>query len=211
MLEQVKEAYGRIAEKVDTYDGARLIAVSKRQPIERLEVLVDCGHRDFGENYLQEWEGKKDRFSSEIRWHFIGQLQSRKLKTLVDSDIHCIHSLGGSSSLKKLNGLERLPTGGILVQVNLAGEEQKGGFTREALDGLYKDGSLKDCCGLMSIPPANWDDHQLELHYKEMKALNDQFGFSELSMGMSGDWEIALDQGATMVRVGSALFGARPH
>jgi pyridoxal phosphate enzyme (YggS family) len=206
---QIQEAYGQIQEKVNEYDHARLIAVSKRQPIERLEALVALGHKDFGENYLQEWLEKKGGLPSDLRWHFIGQLQSRKLKSLMTEGVHCIHSLGSRSVCEKLKKHETLPEGGVLLQVNLAEEEQKGGVGLAEIEAMKSDGLLDRFRGIMSIPPSVWNPTQLRSHFKALKKLNDELGFKELSMGMSSDWELALDEGATMIRVGSALFGER--
>jgi pyridoxal phosphate enzyme (YggS family) len=206
---QIQEAYGRIQEKVELYSKARLIAVSKRQPIERIKALVALGHKDFGENYLQEWVDKKSSFPNDIQWHFIGQLQSRKLKSLISEQIFCIHSLGSRSAFEKLSKQEELPKGGVLLQVNLAGEEQKGGVGLAEIEMMKSEGLLDGCRGIMSIPPSNWDRTQLKAHFKSLKQLKDQLGFEELSMGMSSDWELALDEGSTMIRVGSALFGER--
>lgn len=209
IVSQIQGAYGRIREKVDLYPRARLIAVSKRQPLERLQALVALGHKDFGENYLQEWLEKKGQLPQDIRWHFIGQLQSRKLKTLISEKVHCIHSMGSRSSFEKLQNQELLPAGGVLLQVNLAGEEQKGGVGLADIDAMNSEGLLRRCRGIMSIPPSHWGESQLRAHFKSLKKLNDELGFEELSMGMSSDWEMALDEGATMIRVGSALFGER--
>lgn len=208
MAPDIEKNYHLIQKKLEHYPHASLIAVSKRQPLERLLALSQLGHRDFGENYLQEWQDKKDQFPNDMRWHFIGQLQSRKIKQLVNEGIHSIHSIGSNSGFSKAKNLETFPKGGFFLQVNLAEENQKGGFTRTELEQLDID-QLSNCMGLMCIPPAQLDQAKLREHFQTMKQLNDQMGFKYLSMGMSSDWELALDEGSTHIRVGSALFGSR--
>jgi PLP dependent protein len=207
--EQILLSYGKIMQKVSSYPGARLVAVSKKQSVEKIKILLAAGHLDFGENYLQEWEDKVEALPKTLRWHFIGQLQSRKLKTLVDKKIYAIHSLGSLSAFQKSCQLQANIEGGYFIQVNLAEEEQKGGLNRVELDQVLSEGHHSSIKGLMTIPPADFKGAQLRAHFREIKTLNDQYGFKELSMGMSEDWECALDEGSTHIRVGSALFGQR--
>ena len=213
MSEQARllASYQKIQQKVSAFSNARLVAVSKFQSIEKIKVLVEAGHRDFGENYVQEWEAKMSHFSIPLRWHFIGQLQSRKLKDLVEKNIYAIHSIGSMSAFERLLKLKSIPEGGCFLQINLAGEAQKGGLSMQEVESLLEkippNGVIR---GLMTIPPVDYRDTTLRKHFKEVKRLNDQWGFKELSMGMSDDWEMALEEGSTTIRVGSALFGSRP-
>ena len=201
------KAYGEVIKTLEKYP-ASLVAVSKRQPIERVEVLVGEGHKDFGENYLQEWQDKKPLLPSDLRWHYVGQLQSRKLKELNRDGIHMIHSVGSSSAVGKIPALAPLPP--WLVQINLAGEDQKGGISEQEFHEMMTDQSrLPGLEGLMCIPPASLSGEGLRLHFRKMRELKEQYQLKELSMGMSSDWEMALDEGSTLVRLGSILFGER--
>jgi PLP dependent protein len=203
----ILKAYAKVKKTLENYE-ASLVAVSKRQPLERIQVLVDAGHRDFGENYLQEWEQKKELLPSDLNWHFVGQLQSRKIKSLVQGGVHCVHSVGSSSSIKKIKGFDPPPS--WLIQINLAGEEQKGGLSQDEFHLMMeKPEDLTGLKGLMCIPPSNLSQSQLQAHFKKMRELKDQYSLKELSMGMSADWEMALDEGSTLIRLGSVLFGER--
>lgn len=203
----ILKAFEAVQKVLENYD-ATLVAVSKRQPLERVKVLVDAGHKDFGENYLQEWIAKKDSLPSDLNWHFVGQLQSRKIKDLVKNGIHTIHSVGSPSSIGKVSS--STPALPWLIQLNLAGESQKGGISEEAFHVLMEDrSSLMGLEGLMCIPPAGLSPSDLRQHFQAMRKLKDQYSLKELSMGMSSDWELALDEGSTMIRLGSILFGER--
>ena len=209
---QILSSYEKIRQRVERFPGARLVAVSKFQSVEKIKILVDAGQLDFGENYLQEWQDKRDLLPHQLRWHFIGQLQSRKLKDLMaNHPIYSIHSIGSLSALAKLKNMGELPSGGCFLQINLAGEAQKGGLSLTELEVAEAEFGLKKLIrGLMTIPPITYQGETLRQHFKTMKKLNDQWGFAELSMGMSDDWEMALEEGATYIRIGSAIFGARP-
>lgn len=202
------ELFHRVRLRLEAHPEARLIAVSKRQESSKIEVLYQEGQRDFGENYQQELEAKQGTLPGDIRWHFIGQLQSRKVKPLVAGGVHCIHSIGSPSALGKINSLTP-PTGGFLLQVNLMEEEQKGGFSQRELMELAEQGLPEGIVGLMCIPPVHLEGAQLRDHFRQMRQLKESLGLAELSMGMSSDWELALDEGSTMIRMGTALFGPR--
>ena len=131
LKEEILEKYHHIMRVLESFSEAKLVAVSKRQELEKIEILYEAGHRDFGENYLQEWESKKENFNSDIRWHFIGQVQSRKVKPMLEGGIYSIHSLGSESSLKKWVAAENKTEGPTFIQVNLEGEVQKGGVDED--------------------------------------------------------------------------------
>lgn len=213
MLDSVRDSilsnYSEVKNTLKDYPNVRLIAVSKRQDNEKLQVLVDMGHLDFGENYLQEWEGKVNFFPSQLRWHFIGQVQSRKVASLITKGAYMIHGFGSASSLKKLKQNEEEPRGGCLLQINLESEEQKGGVAESEIEGLYEQGMLERIKGLMTIPPIGMNDKELAKHFMKMNQLKEKWNFSELSMGMSKDWKIAISEGATMIRLGTTIFGER--
>lgn len=207
--ELILDRYEKIQKVVENYPSAICIAVSKRQEQEKIQVLVEVGHKDFGENYLQEWESKKENFSKSIRWHFIGQTQSRKVKPMVESGIYSIHSLGSESSLSKWNALPNKSVGPSFLQVNLEGETQKGGVSYDLAKKLKGEGKLESIQGLMTIPPFGLDKEILRAHFKKMRHLCDELKLPELSMGMSSDWQMALEEGSTCVRVGTGIFGKR--
>jgi PLP dependent protein len=192
----------------------RLIAVSKIQPLERVEAVLTSGHRVFGENYVQEAAGKwpdlRARFGA-VELHMIGPLQTNKAKLAVEL-FDAIHTLDRPSLAQKLAGLQqtlgRLPR--LFVQVNTGAEPQKAGVLPDALDGFLRDCLAMDLApvGLMCIPP---EDQDSTPHFAMLARLAADHGLSGLSMGMSSDFEAAIAHGATHVRVGSAIFGARSY
>jgi hypothetical protein len=189
-----------------------LIAVSKVQPAERVEAVLDEGHRIFGENYVQEaaakWPAWRDRYGP-VQVHMIGPLQSNKAKVAVDL-FDAIHTLDRPSLAQKLAGLQQargaLPA--LFVQVNTGAEPQKAGVLPTDLSAFLKDCRTMDLSpvGLMCIPPENEDSTP---HFAMLARMVADHGLSGLSMGMSVDFEAAIAHGATHVRVGSAIFGAR--
>ena len=200
----------KIPENVD------LIAVSKKKPVEFIEEAYNSGHRDFGENYIQDSIPKiiKLKHLKDIRWHFIGHLQSNKVK-LAAQYFDMIQSIDSKKLANKLNNAcsEINKVMPILIEVNIAFEQSKGGIKKEnILDLLEHIKSLKNLKlqGLMCIPPY---DENPEPYFKEMKSLFDMYkedyNLDILSMGMSGDYNIAIAEGGNMVRVGTAIFGKR--
>ncbi len=196
-----------------------LVAVSKAQPLDRLQAAVDAGQRVFGENYVQEFLGKRGQFElPDIRWHYIGRLQTNKVRQIV-GQVHRIHSVDRVKLAREIakrsagNGI----TSDILVQVNVGEEETKGGIAADnaeeelatilALDNVRVH-------GLMCIPPF-LEPEEVRPYFVQLRELRDRLEpalgirLPELSMGMSGDYDVAIEEGATVVRVGSAIFGAR--
>lgn len=194
-------------------DDITLIAISKVQPLERVEAVLEAGHRIFGENRVQEagekWPDFRERFDG-VDLHLVGPLQSNKLNRALDL-FDAIHSLDRDSLAKKLaNAVQsRGICPKLFVQVNVGREPQKAGVDPDGLEGF-----LKNCrdtldlpiSGLMTIPPA---DDEPEKWFGMLKQMAADQGLTELSMGMSGDFETAIAHGATHVRIGSAIFGAR--
>jgi len=194
----------------------KLIAVSKKKSVEFIEEAYNSDHRDFGENYIQDSIPKiiKLKHLKDIRWHFIGHLQSNKVK-LAAQYFDMIQSIDSKKLANKLNNAcsEINKVMPILIEVNIAFEQSKGGIKKENLfDLLEHIKSLKNLklCGLMCIPPY---DENPEPYFKEMKFLFDiykeDYNLDILSMGMSGDYSIAIAEGGNMVRVGTAIFGKR--
>jgi pyridoxal phosphate enzyme (YggS family) len=191
----------------------RLVAVSKTQPPEAIREAYAAGQRDFGENYAQEWRAKADALADlpDLVWHFVGGLQTNKAKMLAPRAawIHTVDRLELASELAKRYAA-RGAVARVLLEVNVAREPQKSGCApeeaprlAEAVAGL----AGLDLRGLMCIPPTEGDPRRW---FTELRELGARLGLAELSMGMSGDWREAIAEGATLVRIGTAIFGARP-
>ena len=200
-----------------------LIAVSKTKPVEMLQEVYNEGIRDFGENYVQELADKIEIMPNDIRWHMIGHLQRNKVKYLVGK-VACIHSVDSLRLAEVIN--ERSIKLGvvtkIMAEVNIAGEESKFGFTRdEVFDFAEKVSTMEGVklVGLMTSAPYVNDPEENRQYFREMKSLSvdinekniNNINITELSMGMTNDYIVAVEEGATHVRVGTAIFGARNY
>jgi pyridoxal phosphate enzyme (YggS family) len=196
----------------------RLIAVSKTKPLDLIRAALDAGQRDFGENYAQELRDKHDELAAlapERRavFHFIGALQTNKAKYVVGraSLVHTVDRAALAQELARRAAAQGLVQR-ILLEVNLAAEPQKGGVLPDALASLLAEVRALPALslqGLMCIPPAGQESRP---HFARLRALRDEHGAGpELSMGMSEDFEAAIEEGATLVRVGTAIFGARSY
>jgi pyridoxal phosphate enzyme (YggS family) len=190
-----------------------LVAVSKKQPPEAIREAYAAGQRHFGENYAQEWRAKADALADlpELVWHFIGALQTNKAKYLAGR-VGFVHTVDREELAREL--AKRWAARGevlrVFLEVNVAGEGSKSGCRPEdapALAAAVRALPALALEGLMCIPPAGEDPRQ---HFRRLRALRDALGVRELSMGMSGDFREAIAEGATFVRVGTAVFGARP-
>ena len=196
-----------------TAGGVRLIAVSKEQPPARVEAVLDAGHRLFGENRVQEaqgkWPGWRDRYAG-VELHLIGPLQTNKARAAVEL-FDVIQSLDRPRLAGTLARLaqERGACPQLFVQVNTGAEPQKAGVLPDATDAFVAEARALDLpvVGLMCIPPADTDPAP---HFRALAQMAARNGLARLSMGMSDDFEAAVALGATEVRVGSAIFGARP-
>lgn len=200
-----------------------LIAVSKTKPVEMLQEVYNEGIRDFGENYVQELADKIEIMPKDIRWHMIGHLQRNKVKYLVGK-VACIHSVDSLRLAEVIN--ERSIKLGvvteIMAEVNIAGEESKFGFTRdEVFDFAEKVSTMEGVklVGLMTSAPYVNDPEENRQYFREMKSLSvdinekniNNINITKLSMGMTNDYIVAVEEGATHVRVGTAIFGARNY
>ncbi|MFT3680055.1 MAG: YggS family pyridoxal phosphate-dependent enzyme [Ferruginibacter sp.] len=211
-----KVKYNEIVEELK--DKAILVAVSKTKPVEAIQALYDLGQRDFGENYVQELVDKEAVLPKDIRWHFIGHLQSNKVKYIAPF-VHLIHGVDSESLLKEINKQAAKNNRLIdcLLQVHIATEETKFGFDeKEILDikiAQYDNIRIKGLMGMASFSDnmnlVRTEFKQLKKLYTELSTLNAQL--STLSMGMSSDYKIAIEEGSTMVRIGSLLFGERNY
>jgi PLP dependent protein len=222
-LARIRERMAAAARRAGRDPAAvRLVAVSKKVSPEVIQAAVESGQLLFGENYLQEARAKMAQLPSELRWHFIGHLQSNKVALAAElfDMIETVDRLKLAQALEKhLAGLQRkLP---ILIQVNVGGEPQKAGIlpgeAEELLHSLA-DFTHLEVNGLMTMPPFFDNPEAVRPFFRELRQLSEKLagkgllgrnGPVELSMGMSGDFEVAIEEGATMVRVGTALFGER--
>lgn len=198
----------------------KLLAVSKKMPPDDVRAALAAGQRAFGENYAQELRDKRAALASEPapEWHYIGPLQSNKVK-YVAGQVALIHTVDSAALLEAIAA--RGAAQACLVQVNVAGEAQKRGVAPANLAALLdRFAALPNvtCAGLMLIPPLTEEPSDARPHFAALRALRDREAarprpnveLRELSMGMSGDLEVAVAEGATIVRVGTAIFGARP-
>ena len=190
--EQVRERYERVRGEV----GPRVtvVAATKYVSLAEMGVLVEAGIEVVGENRAQDLEAKHAEFGDAFRWHFIGQLQSNKVK-VVNRICELVHSLDSHSAARRLE----VPA---LVQVNLAGEGSKAGVSPDELAGYLG----YDVRGLSTMPPAVADPQESRPQFARLQALAAEHGLSELSMGTTQDYRVAAEEGATFVRVGSILF-----
>jgi pyridoxal phosphate enzyme (YggS family) len=191
--------------------GVRLIAVSKTQPAERIEAAITAGATDIGENYVQEAAAKRAAISVPARWHLIGHLQRNKAARALEifDLIHSVDTVSLAEALARHAALRGTPAR-ALVEVNVGGEASKRGVSPDALPALLE--RLRDPYlvieGLMTVPPPGTPE-RARGYFRQLRALRDAAGLAELSMGMTDDFEIAVEEGATMVRVGRAIFGER--
>ena len=193
--EQVRANYERI--RAELGPEVTIVAAVKYVPVDDLGALREAGIEVVGENRAQDLEAKHERYGDAFRWHFIGHLQSRKAKTVNELCELC-HSLASESAARRLT----IPA---LVEVNLSGEESKSGIPESELErflGLYDD-----VRGLMTMPPEASDPEASRPYFRRLRELAERYGLRELSMGTSQDYRIAADEGATMVRLGSVLYG----
>lgn len=212
-----KQAYEKLTQ-ICGDRGATLVAVSKMKSVADIKALYDLGQRDFGENYVQELVSKKDELPADIRWHYIGHLQSNKVKYIA-SFVHLVHSIDSEKLLKEVNKQAQKLNRNIpvLLQVHIAREETKFGLDAAEVTKLLEDVANKyphvTIRGLMGMASFVEDDGQLREEFEGLKALYDRlqpdYSFTTLSMGMSGDYALAMQCGSNMVRIGSLLFGAR--
>ena len=212
-----KEKYQQINEEL-RLSKITLIAVSKTKPVEDILELYDLGHRDFGENYVQELVEKAERLPKDIRWHFIGHLQSNKVK-LITPFIYLIHGVDSLKLLKEIDKQAEKSKRHIdcLLQVHIAQEETKFGFDENELFALeigqFTNVKIKGLMGMASLTEnvnkIRTEFKHLKTIYKKLSTLTPQL--SILSMGMSADYKIAIEEGSNMVRIGSLLFGERNY
>lgn len=205
--------------------GVRLVAVSKFHPVEKLMVAYEAGQRRFGESRVQELLAKEPQMPADVEWHFIGHLQTNKVKQLVGK-ASLIESIDSERLLDMVDQESRKAgvTTRVLMQVHVAREETKFGFWPEELLDYFRARKFENLtnthiCGVMGMA-SNTDDAErvsqdfaaiAEVYKEILRLCPDLRGFDTLSMGMSGDWPLAVEQGSNMVRIGTAIFGEREY
>ena len=218
-----KEAYFELIDEVKS-SGAQLVAVSKTKPAEDIETLLRLSQLDFGENKVQEMTTKKSLLPESIRWHQIGHLQTNKVKMIVPF-VHLIHSVDSVKLLREIEkeGKKINRKVNCLLQVHVAQEETKFGLSSEEILDFFKNGtheefSFVNFCGIMTMASLTEDEAQIHREFASVKKIFDQIRnaffpndhfFKVLSMGMTSDYRIAMQEGSNMVRIGSKIFGSR--
>ncbi|HXR30105.1 MAG TPA: YggS family pyridoxal phosphate enzyme [Solirubrobacterales bacterium] len=180
-----------------------LLAATKYVPVEEMGALAEAGVSLVGENRQQDLAAKHERWGERFEWDFIGNLQSRKVKLLLPI-CRLIHSVASESALEQL-GRHGGPDTEILVEVNVAGEQSKGGFAPDALAELIERCPVR-VVGLMTMPPFSPDPESSRPHFARLAELAAEHRLERLSMGTSQDWQVAIEEGATIVRMGTALY-----
>jgi pyridoxal phosphate enzyme (YggS family) len=225
-LESVRDRVGSACDRAGRDpDDVSVIAVSKTHPPRAIEALWEAGVEDFGASYVQEWEDKVADVPDAIRWHFIGHLQSNKAKRVADR-VATVQSVDRRSVTKQLHRRSEAPVD-VLIQVNVAGDDSKSGVSPDQLTDLLETTAEFERIrvrGLMTLPPYADDPEQNRQHFRALRDLlpearqwleehvdYDASACRHLSMGMTNDFEVAIEEGATMVRLGTALFGPRDY
>jgi len=192
--DEIRARYERIRNEVG--EAVTVVAATKYVSVEELAVLAEAGIEVVGENRAQDLEAKHAVYGDAFRWHFIGHLQSRKAK-VVNAICELVHSLSSDSAARRLE----VPA---LVEVNLSGEETKSGVTEAELDALIA--AYPNVRGLMTMPPETGDAESSRPYFRRLRELAAERNLAELSMGTSQDYRVAVEEGATLIRVGSVLY-----
>lgn len=190
----IGEAYQTICAEAGS--GVTVVVATKYVSVEEMDVLVEAGVETVGENRVQDLQRKHELYGDRFRWHFIGALQSNKAR-VVNGICEVVHAVDTDSSARRLT----IP---FLLEVNLAGEASKGGIAESEVDGYLERYPL--IRGLMTMPPFTADAEQSRPLFRRLATLARDRGLAELSMGTSQDWRVAVEEGATLIRVGSTLF-----
>jgi pyridoxal phosphate enzyme (YggS family) len=218
IAESIQQIQSKLGERT------RLIAVSKTKPISSIMEAYNAGHKIFGENKVQELRKKYELLPKDIEWHMIGHLQTNKVKYIAPfvQLIHSVDSLKLAAEISKQGekNNRKIPS---LFQIHIAAEETKFGFSEHELLELLQQGVINELpgitwCGVMGMATLTGDEGKIRQEFRNLKQIFDTVKkeffshrpeFKEVSMGMSGDWPIAVEEGATLVRIGSAIFGER--
>jgi len=211
---------------ISAYPSVKLVAVTKTHPVEILQETYDGGYKIFGENKVQELTGKYEQLPKDIEWHLIGHLQTNKVKYIAPF-VYMIHSIDSLKLLKEVNkrAAQNNRTIKVLLQIDISKEATKFGMNEQECEELLKTEEVKSfhniqICGVMGMASFTDDETLIRSQFKSLKTffdkLKEQFFYSssefkEISMGMSGDYEIAIKEGSTIIRVGSSIFGKRNY
>jgi PLP dependent protein len=198
---RIRENLARVREELP--DRVQVLAAVKYVPLEELETLAEAGIELVGENRAQDLAAKAEAYPGVFRWHFIGQLQSRKVKLIVPH-VELIHSVASDSALRQL-GRHGTPGTEVLVEVNTSGEDAKAGIRPEELGAFIARCPVR-VTGLMAMPPFTDDPEASRPHFAALRELAAEHGLRELSMGTSQDYRVAGEEGATIVRLGTSLY-----
>jgi pyridoxal phosphate enzyme (YggS family) len=221
-LAAVQERIATAAERGGrSSDDVRLVCVTKKHALETVLEAIRGGATDLGENYAQELSAKREALAAEtLRWHFIGRLQRNKAK-LVAGQVALIHAVDSSRLLQAIHrwAEESGAVQDVLIAVNVAEEDSKGGIAASDLAPLLMTAtelSSVRCVGLMTMPPLVDDAEDNRAHFRRLREIRDEHAaahpeLTELSMGTTGDFEVAIEEGATLVRLGTAILGPRPN
>ena len=198
------------------------VAVSKTKPVDDIEKIYNLGHKEFGENKVQELLEKYNKLPKDIKWHMIGHLQTNKIKKVIPI-INLIHSVDSLKLLKKINN-EAIKINKViscLLQINISNENNKYGFSIDQIREIFNNEILKDfkfirIKGLMGMASFTENKNQIRIEFNNLKKIFDELKikYPELkiiSMGMSGDYKIAIEEGSNMIRIGSKIFGKRNY
>jgi PLP dependent protein len=199
--ERIRANLERVRDRVGP--DIEILAATKYVPAEELGALADAGVELVGENRLQDLEAKRERYGDAFTWDFIGNLQSRKVKRILPL-VRLIHSVASDSALEQL-GRHGDESTEVLVEVNVAGEESKGGVAATEL-GAFIERCPVSVVGLMTMPPFSTDAEASRPAFARLAELAGDHGLARLSMGTSQDWEVAVDEGATIIRLGTELY-----
>ena len=207
----IKESINKIESELKN---SKLIAVYKTKPVEDIMEAYEAGIRDFGENYVQELIKKMDSLPSDIKWHMIGHLQTNKVKDIVKRNIYLIESVDSEKLASTINkeAVKNNKIINILIEVNIVNDPNKTGCNLKDLEKLInyvKTLSNIKLLGLMAIGPITEDSDEIRKYFKIMKELKDKYKLELLSMGMSHDYKIAIEEGSNIIRIGTKIFGER--
>ncbi len=193
-VDALREAFEAVSAEAGA--GVTVVAATKYVSLDELGVLAQAGIEVVGENRVQEMQRKREVYGDTFRWHFIGALQSNKAR-VVNEICELVHAVDTESAASRLT----IPW---LLEVNLAGETSKSGVGEDEIEGFLDRHSL--ICGLMTMPPFSNDPESSRPYFRRLALLAREHGVAQLSMGTSQDWRVAVDEGATLIRIGSTLF-----
>ena len=208
----IKDNIDKIRKEIP--DDITLVAVSKTKSNDEISEAYNLGIKDFGENYIQELTKKMDALPKDIKWHMIGHLQTNKVKELVKRNIYLIESVDSIKLAKEINkeAIKNNKIINILIEVNISNDVNKTGISLQELETLVNQVTKLDNIrlkGLMAVAKNTDDVNIIRQEFRQMKGLQDKYKLELLSMGMSHDYKIAIEEGANIIRIGTKIFGKR--